>query len=147
MHGEPNMAMTDHLFKARVPLMNAALDAYSLRQQVIAKNIANATSPNYRPERVVFEEEFAKANGIVARGTQSDGRHVPIGPPRDGDIHGVREDAPVPRAEVLFSGESHVNIDREMAELAQNQIRHRMSSRLLSRYFKGLQGAIKGTNQ
>ncbi len=141
------MSATNHLFKAKVPLLNTALDAYSMRQRTIARNIANATSPNYRPERVKFEEEFARLQGVATQGERSDKRHIAIGPAKSDGVQPAVEDAPVPQPEILFSGDSHVNIDNEMANLAQNQIRHRFASRILSRYFKGLQGAIRGSNQ
>ena len=110
-----------HLFKKNVPVLNRALDAYAMREKVIAKNIANATTPNYRPEKVRFEEEFQKVK-TMAQGQTTDQRHIPVGAPRAGNIVGVHDEADVPRAEILHSGESHVNIDKEMAELAQTQI-------------------------
>lgn len=135
----------DYLFsQGRLPILSKALDAYALRQRTIAKNIANAATPGYRPERVRFEEEFQK--GVLSlRGERVDERHVPVGGSAAGDIHGEREAAPVPKPEVYFSGESHVNVDKEMSELAQNQIRFRLASRLTQRYFQGMQNAIKGT--
>lgn len=141
------MSQVDHLFKGKVPLMNAAMDAYSMRQVTIARNIANATTPNYRPEKVRFEEEFEKIRGVVARGNRTDPRHAALGDKMRNNIQGEVGDAPVPSPEVHFSGESHVNIDKEMSELAQNQIRFRFVSRMTSRYFRGLQTAIKGVNQ
>jgi flagellar basal-body rod protein FlgB len=36
-----------------------ALDAYTLRHQAIAANIANINSEDYRPLRVNFEEQFS----------------------------------------------------------------------------------------
>ncbi len=137
------MILKDHLFNKKLPLLNRALDAYSLRQQTIARNIANATSPVYRPEKVRFEEDFREAQ-VTQRGAMTNDQHLTIGPPSDGEIKGNVEGAQVPRPEVLFSGESHVNIDKEMSELAQNQIRFRFASRITARYFQGMQTAIKG---
>jgi flagellar basal-body rod protein FlgB len=136
--------LTDHLFNKKLPLYNRALDAYALRQQIAAKNIANSTTPEYRPESVRFEEEFHKAKFSSGRGLRTDRHHIPLGAPIDSEIKGEKEDA-VPKPEVLFSGESHVNVDKEMSQLAQNQIRFRMASRMTGKYFQGLQTAIKGT--
>jgi flagellar basal-body rod protein FlgB len=38
-----------------------ALDGLSLRAEVTAQNIANATSPGYRPMRVSFEQALSEA--------------------------------------------------------------------------------------
>lgn len=140
------MDVRDYLFREKLPLLSTALEAYALRQRTIAKNIANATTPSYRPERVRFEEEFLQSE-LMLRGTRTSPQHVPIGPRPDSEVTPEREDAPIPRPEIYFAGESHVNIDKEMGELAKNQIRFRLVSRLTQRYFNGLQQAIKGTSQ
>ncbi|KXB97761.1 MAG: hypothetical protein AA908_04980 [Chlorobi bacterium NICIL-2] len=140
------MDVRDYLFREKLPLMSTALEAYALRQRTIAKNIANATTPGYRPERVRFEEEFLQSE-LMLRGTRTNAQHIGIGPPFDDEVQPEREQAPVPKPEVYFAGESHVNVDREMGELAKNQIRFRLVARLTQRYFSGLQQAIKGTPQ
>lgn len=45
-----------------------ALDALSLRAATIAQNVANASSPGYRPVRVSFEDELRQA---AARGADA----------------------------------------------------------------------------
>lgn len=140
------MEIRDFLFKGNMPLYDKALDAYALRQRTMAKNIANATTPGYRPEKVSFEEQFQQSE-MVLRGTKSEPGHIRIGAANSAsEIHLGREDAPVPKPEIYFSGESHVNVDKEMSELAQNQIRFRLASRLTQRYFSGLQSAIRGSS-
>lgn len=134
------------LFKDKLPLLNRALDTYSLRQRTTAKNIANATSPHYRAEAVKFEEFFHTPE-VVAKGTKTDETHIPIGKIDDGSVQGEIEEAAVPKPEVYFSGETHVNIDKEMANMAQNQIRFRFTSKMVQKYFQGMQSAITGYRQ
>ena len=136
--------LTDHLFNKKLPLMNRALDTYAMRQQVIAKNIANSTTPEYRPQTVKFEEEFQKARSRSARGLRTDMYHIPLGAPIESEIKAEQENADIPKPDVLFSGESHVNVDKEMSDLAQNQIKFRLVSRMAGKYFQGMQSAIKG---
>ncbi len=126
--------------------MNKALDAYALRQQTIAKNIANATSPHYRPEDVRFEEYFHNPE-LAISGVQNDDAHIPIGAPQVSGIEADKGEASVPRPEVYFSGETHVNIDKEMSNMAQNQIRFRFASKMMQRYFTGMMSAITGYKQ
>lgn len=140
------MDVRDYLFREKLPLMSTALEAYALRQRTIAKNIANSTTPGYRPERVRFEEEFLQSE-LMLKGIRTSDQHIGIGPPFDDQVHPEREQAPVPKPEVYFAGESHINVDKEMGELAKNQIRFRLVARLAQRYFSGLQQAIKGTPQ
>jgi len=132
-----------HLFKNRLPLMNAALDTYSLRQKVIAKNIANVNSLHYRPESVKFEEFFTKQE-VVTKGISTDNKHITLGFNQTDIAEGEKIPQEVPSPQVYFSGETHVNIDKEMSELAQNQIRYRFVSQMVNRYFSSMQSAIQG---
>lgn len=135
----------DFMFSKKVPLMNKALDAYALRQQTFAKNIANADTPNYRPEKVEFEELFHREE-VVLKGVETKSKHMKIGDLQNGVPSGEKDVRDIPDAEVYFSGENHVNLDREMAKSAENQIRFRLVSKMVNKYFTGLSSAIKGTN-
>lgn len=123
--------------------MNSALDTYALRQQTIAKNIANINSPHYRPESVKFEEFFHQQEAVLAGNTTTD-THIPLGASNPPFAEGEKIPQEVPSPQVYFSGETHVNIDKEMSSLAQNQIRYRFVSQMVNRYFSGMQSAIQG---
>ena len=43
----------------KIPVLHRALDAYTLRQKVIAGNIANITTPGYKAQSVKFEDELS----------------------------------------------------------------------------------------
>jgi flagellar basal-body rod protein FlgB len=45
----------------RTELIARLLDAYSVRQRVIAQNVANVNTPHYHQLDVVFEDAFARA--------------------------------------------------------------------------------------
>lgn len=137
------MIYRHHLFKNSLPLINRSLDAYAMRQKTISKNIANATSENYRPERVRFEEYFQDAQ-VVIKGSKTSEEHIPLGKTNPAEIAPTEEIAAIPEPEIYFAGESHVNIDREMSELAQNQIRFRFSAAKAKGFFGGLNSSITG---
>jgi flagellar basal-body rod protein FlgB len=126
-----------------MPLLNKALDAYSMRQAGIAKNIANATTPGYQPEKVRFEELFQESS-VTTVGLTSDEKHIPLGKTNSNNVVASELKANIPEPEVFFSGESHVNIDKEMSELAQNQIRYRFATKAVKAYFTAMQTAIRG---
>ncbi len=138
------MSFKYHLFKEKVPLLNKALDTYALRQQTIARNIANANSPGFKPGKVKFEELFREQQQIVARGTTTNEKHIPLGKKEQAEISGERAEQDIPEPEMFFSGENSVNIDKEMSEMAENQIRFRFASRTLRNYFLKMQSAISG---
>jgi flagellar basal-body rod protein FlgB len=41
--------------------LSSALDSLALRQRMIANNIANVNTPNYRAQRVAFEDALARS--------------------------------------------------------------------------------------
>lgn len=137
------MIFREHLFNEKLPLYTRALDTYALRERTIAKNIANTSSPHYKPEMVKFEEFFNNQE-IATTGAVTNEKHIAIGPPKNGDIRGELTGKPVPQPEIYFSGDSHVNIDKEMSDLAENQIRFRFASRLVKKFFSGINSAVSG---
>ena len=134
--------------KTKIPFLNKALDAYSLRQKAIASNITNSTTVDYKPQKVLFEEELNAAMQVRnITGYQTDSHHLPIGssPYNEG----------MPRLELsnpevsghgraLASGVNEVDIDNEMAELAKNQIRFKFAARFIADAFRGIQKSIRG---
>jgi len=138
------MIFKQQLFKDRLPLMNRAMDAYSMRQAAIAKNIANATTEGYKPQKVKFEEFFREEQSATSKGLVTDGNHISIGGNTEEKYPIEVTQREIPAGEEYFAGESHINIDREMSELAENQIRFRFVSRSMRAYLQGLQSAISG---
>jgi flagellar basal-body rod protein FlgB len=129
--------------KTNIPLLSRALTAYSLRQKAIAANIANIATPGYRPLHVSFEEELAsavKGGNVVPLRTHE--KHMAADWSQGGK--------PLPRIEVeederqLLSGLNTVDIDQQMGELAETQLRYRFAARMLSNTFKGIQKSIRG---
>ncbi len=137
------MIVKSYMFKEKVPFLNKALDAYALRQRTISKNIANVSSTDYKPQNVKFEEYFDEQNTEI-KGNTTISEHFKLGEDKTHEVKGNAEERELPQAEVYFTGESHVNIDREMADLAENQIRFRFASRALKKYFEAINSSITG---
>jgi len=115
------------LFGKTTELLSLLLEYRSERHKTIASNIVNIDTPGYRSQEVVFEKELAEQ--IAAQRS------------RDG-ISGMSaaEEKPFGVAE---AGE-HVDIDKEMAKLAENHLMYNLSADLLARKFRGLKDVIKG---
>lgn len=134
------------LFKEREPLMHKALDAYALRMTTIAENIANANTVGYSPKKVVFEDLFKQNISQMQNFFELERSRLDISR-SDKIIEPLVVEQELPESEKFISGQAHVNLDKEMAELAETQIRFRMVSRLLRRYFAGLNSAITGIRE
>jgi flagellar basal-body rod protein FlgB len=135
------------LFDAtRIPMLTRALDVYALRQRVISSNVANIGTDGYKAQRVRFEEELSgAARGSSLRGTVTHADHLAIG---GGDAGAVRPSVGAANEDGTADGASGVNdvdIDREMAEMAKNQIRFKFAARLIGDGFRGIQKSIRGT--
>jgi flagellar basal-body rod protein FlgB len=125
-------------------VLKRTLDAQSMRQRAHAQNIANAETPNYQRIKVDFEEQLKStlaqrsANPLAT----SDLRHM-----RGNDAGSVEElqaQMKVDRSAVNGSGVNSVDIDAEMAEMAETQIRYLTAVELLKRRYANLKSAIKG---
>lgn len=133
----------------RIPILSKALDAYSLRHQVISSNIANIGTPGYKSQSVQFENALSSAMSAGAvSGDVTNAKHIGIGiqsTAPDGPISVTENNPGTVDEEDLKSGINDVDVDVEMAELAKNQIRFKYASRLLSESFRGIQKSIRGT--
>ncbi len=118
-----------------VESVRLALGAASLRQRVIADNIANASSPDHVRMRVVFEARLADA---LASARMSAGDDIDAMPTA---LDGVR-------AEVLpeEGGSAKVELDDEMAQLSANSLRYHALTKGLSRYLS-IAGAIAAASK
>lgn len=118
----------------QVPFVEKLLNISSARQRVIAGNIANAATPGYTARAVDFEQSLAQA-GVDQNltGLRTDERHLPI--PAGGNSG---------KQVVVEDSGAAVDLEKEMALSAENQILYHTSATLISRQFRSLHAAIRG---
>ncbi|SDT45694.1 flagellar basal-body rod protein FlgB [Paenibacillaceae bacterium GAS479] len=101
-----------------------AMRAAESRQQIISDNISNADTPQFKRSELVFEELLAEQMNESGRrsleGTRTDKRHFEIGPSN----HIPDSKLVTDETSVINNNGSNVDIDREMALLAKNQLRY-----------------------
>lgn len=126
----------------KLRVLKTALGAYAERGRVHAANVANAETPGYKARELRFEEDLnlalrTRGQGQLAR---TDGRHLP-GPSTlpQGEVV-VRN----PTSAVNGNGINDVEIDREMADLAENTLRFTVAAELVARTYSGMKAAIRG---
>lgn len=132
------------LFDRTTKVLEKTLDALSLRQEVIANNIANVNTPDYRRKEVTFEEELKEALSQEPKrikGYLTHPKHIPIPQPQV-TLEGVKPKV-WERDDLFFRNDKNgVDIDTELAELAKNAMKHVALSRTLARKFAVLDIAI-----
>lgn len=101
----------------QINMYSQALSASWLKNQAISNNIANVNTPNYKRETVEFEDllktEMASVAGPMV---QTHANHMPSQVSLEPRI--IKESSTSFRTDG-----NNVNIDTEMAELAENQLR------------------------
>jgi flagellar basal-body rod protein FlgB len=117
------------------------LNAYSLREKVIAENIANVNTPGYKRKEVSFEEKLQNAIQKVIPGYLTNARHIPLG--RNAGVNSTPE-IKVDNSSDLASGVNNVSVEEEMVQLVRNQIQYMYSTRMVSREFSAIRASIKG---
>jgi len=124
---------------SNVDVLKAGLDASWLKNQVIANNIANVDTPNFKSSSVSFEAAFKRAlqgDDFTAKKTREG--HI--------DFEGADMRATVTTdvSTTYRMDGNNVNIDAESAELAKNQIFYNTLVQQLSSEFRKLNMAING---
>lgn len=116
------------LFGETSHLLSEMIRAASLRHQVLARNIANIDTPGYRPMEVDFSEtlrlasETGEGSATVVRAVVTTDRSVGAG---------------------RYDGNA-VDLDRQMAKMAENALWHNAMIQLLNSRMNLLRTAIRG---
>ncbi|HOV80438.1 MAG TPA: flagellar basal body rod protein FlgB [Bacillota bacterium] len=121
--------------------LKKGLDAGSLRQRVIADNIANINTPNFKKSTVVFETLLKKTLGQDSfKLVTSDPRHIGGAPPLDQ----LRPEVELVERTTMRTDGNNVDIDEEMTSLAANSIMYQATARQLGDRFSLLTYVITG---
>ncbi len=128
-----------NLFSGTISSLENALNYSSTKQKVISQNIANVDTPNYKAKEVSFKAAFNEALGNTIDTYRTDKRHFTF-----------QKDSASPAAIVTKKQLSYnengngVDIDKEMSDLAENQIYYNALTERISGKFSTLQNVIRG---
>jgi len=124
-------------------VLERALDAASLRQQLLVNNIANVDTPGFKRSDIDFNAALRQAmadssgaqSGILGRRTRE--RHIPI--PQGGNyaMPSLREDWFVAR-----NDENNISIEVENASRDQNQLLYSAAAQLYGDRMKWLSAVL-----
>ena len=123
--------------KVGIPKYEKYLDLASFRHKLVGGNIANVSTPGYRSRDIDFQAEFSRLISETDNlaGVTTNRAHLPLG---------FHPDKPPEQNEVkVLSGEMNsVDIDKEMSNLAKNELVFTVAARLLKLKFDGLRKVI-----
>ena len=121
-----------------VNVLDKAADAAWMRNNAIANNIANATTPGYKRQDVAFESELAKALGRSSNTANMDQRVANINlknlnPKSYTDLEGYS---------YRLDG-NNVDIETENVMSVENQLKYMYLMEGIDQEFANLQGVMK----
>ncbi len=126
--------------RAHLDHLKKALTVYARRHRVTADNIANVETRGYKAQEYKFEEMLQKARGNSLKGRATQEGHLPVGRSSIEDTQG----------EVAFqdtgfdNGINDVDVDKEMTDIATNELSYRLATRILSMKYNVMREAISG---
>ncbi len=128
------------LFEPNVGLVGKVMDMQLQRQNVVMSNIANIKTPGYKPRTLDFEKELQSALALDSRGklTRTSPKHLPSAFEAEG--FGPEWDKTwKPR---IIHGEDRVDLDKEMAKMAKNNLQYNAMASVMRSSFEGLRNII-----
>lgn len=116
-----------------------ALMIRSRRAGILAANLANADTPNYKARDIDFKQALQQAAGGQLSLEKSHASHmdIPTSSPNGGELL-----YRIPQQSSLDG--NTVDVNKEQAEFGENAVRYQTTLRFLGGKFKGMIGALKG---
>ena len=126
--GKPTVQVLSKLFGPQSQNLQNAMDKTSQRHNLLAKNLANVNVPGYKREDIDFAVELEGEENKPGQKAKSMQNSLSGGSKSDSAIR--------------IDG-NNVDLEFEVMTLAEAEMRYQMLSELTSRYFNGLQTAIR----
>lgn len=124
-------------------LLERSLDSATLRQKVIANNIANVDTPNFKRSYVQFEnllQNELESSSSTFRGYRTNAKHLLIGNSSFAQQAFVSTDENTS----MNNNKNNVDIDFEMSLMAKNQLRYNTLIEQINHEMKKVRIAING---
>ncbi|PAQ15876.1 flagellar basal body rod protein FlgB [Bacillus sp. FJAT-42315] len=127
-----------NLFSGSFVTLEKGLNYSALKQKTLANNIANADTPNYKAKDVSFKKVFTNALNDAITANRTDFRHFEF---QSNNQH----PAIVTKRNVSYNQNGNsVDVDKEMSDLATNQIYFNALTDRMAGKFNSLTNVIKG---
>jgi flagellar basal-body rod protein FlgB len=134
--------LLDKLFTGgNIGIMEKSLAAASVRQRVIANNIANANTPGFKKSDVIFEDLLRQAmsDGPGLRQVRTHEYHLSKTPQSATEI---QPQIVTSNATAIRNDGNNVDIEAEMADVAKNNLYYNTLAQMLSKRLNELKTVI-----
>lgn len=133
----PNLLSKLIFSKIGLPKNQAFLDLAAFRHKLISGNIANVSTPGFKAQGIDFKEEYARRIGETKHlsGTVTNSAHITLG-------SNPATSPSIERDKVQRGELNSVDIDKEISNLASNELLYSIGAKLVQRKFEGLRHVI-----
>jgi flagellar basal-body rod protein FlgB len=128
-----------NFFSGTIHSLEQAVNRTALQQKMISHNIANTDTPGYKAKGISFKEAL-DSEQTKFEAIRTDARHLSFG--RGQEAYNVIQKT----GSAYQANGNNVDIDKEMSELAENQIYYNAAIERLGSKFNSLKTVIKGGN-
>ncbi|MYL19186.1 flagellar basal body rod protein FlgB [Halobacillus litoralis] len=125
------------LFNDTFTSLHGALDYSAAKNRAVSSNIANADTPGYKAEGVAFKDILAEKTSFQTKITRAG--HIDFNADADPSFTTYKK-----HATSYHPNGNNVDIDKEMNELAKNQIQYQALVERMNGKFQSLQSVLKG---
>jgi flagellar basal-body rod protein FlgB len=131
------------LFDRTLTSLERSLNLRALNQKLIVSNIANLDTPNFKAFKMVVDEALQNSSGQPAAlsMTRTQARHLT---PHTSTIESTRFERVDENPLSLRGDGNTVELDSEMANLAENTLMYNTATRIIANKFSLLKDVIKG---
>lgn len=127
------------LFDQTINSLQNSIQYSNTKNNVISNNISNIDTPGYKAQDVTFKDELGKAMGDSLPAKQTNENHLPF----EGNNKNSFNVTDKKNTSYNHNG-NNVDIDKEMSELAKNQIYSYGLVDSINGKFNNLQTVIRG---
>lgn len=125
------------IYGSTINLLEKGLDYASAKGKAISQNIANVDTPNYKARHVNFKEVFSNERSKGLEAYKTDAKHIDFThstPSKTINVSNLR----------YRQDRNGVDMDKQQADLAANQIYNAALIERINGKFTSLQSVIKG---
>lgn len=127
-----------------ISILTKSMDASALKQRVTSNNIANINTPGYKREYVDFESRLSEAinkdRDLKGKLYRTDEKHFPL----NVNIDKIQPMVKTDESTSLREDGNNVDLDMELADLAENTIRYNTLTETAIKKYSGIKNAIRG---
>ncbi|WP_027963181.1 flagellar basal body rod protein FlgB [Halalkalibacillus halophilus] len=125
------------LFDDTIQNLQRGMDYASTKNQTIGQNIANVDTPGYKAKSVSFNDFFNEAQANI-EATRTNPKHIPFSDHQSSKaISSLRD--------ITYNNNGNsVDLDKQMNELAKNQLYYEALTERVNGKFNSIQTALGG---